>query len=308
MTSDGTVTVTTPSGVQRVFQPDSRGTDYFAEPGDDGVLSQVTGGTYQLQEADGTIEAFNADGTLNFIEDTNGTRITAGYSNGRLTSLTSSAGGSLLIAYNAAGLIQSVTGSNGETTSYGYDSTNHYLVSAEQNGSETTLYEYITGADPAETNALTAIEYPDGVQQQFTYDAQGRLDSMFVGDGTGQLSFGYTGAEVTVTDAAGDVSTYYYDDEGNLVKYVDPLGNLYLATYNTAGEVTSITGPTGLEESFTYDEDGNLHSETNPLGGTTSFGYTGPANLLTSMTDPRGEYDELSVQCRRRSHLGPVSR
>ena len=277
-----------PSGVERIFQPDSRGTDYFAEPGDEGVLTQLAGGSFQLQESDGTIEAFNADGTLNFIEDTDGNRITAGYSGGQLISLTSSAGGSLFFAYNAAGLIQSVTGSNGETVSCGYDSTNHYLVSVDENGSETTQYEYITGPTPTE-NALTAIvNTPTGSRSNSRTTRPGGWTRCSSGDGTGLLSFNYSGGEVTVTDAAGDVSSYDYDDQGNLVKYVDPLGNAYFATYNSAGSLTGVTGPTGLVQSFAYDDDGNLVSVTNPLGDTTSFTYDRQDDLLASMTDALG--------------------
>ena len=39
LASDGTVTVTMPGGSQRIFQPDSRGSDYFDQPGDYGVLT-----------------------------------------------------------------------------------------------------------------------------------------------------------------------------------------------------------------------------------------------------------------------------
>ena len=90
--SDGTVTVTMPSGEQRIFQPDSRGSDYFDQPGDYGILTEGTGGTFTLQETDGQIEAFNANGTLDYIQDTNGNRITAGYTGGQLTSLTDTSG------------------------------------------------------------------------------------------------------------------------------------------------------------------------------------------------------------------------
>ena len=51
----------------------------------------ATGG-YLLTEADGTATDYNANGTLNYIQDTNGNRITAGYTSGRLTSLTASSG------------------------------------------------------------------------------------------------------------------------------------------------------------------------------------------------------------------------
>ena len=72
------MTVTIPIGQQRIFQPDSRGSDYFATPGDYGILTKGAGGTFILQETNGQVEAFNADGTLNYIQDTNGNRITAG--------------------------------------------------------------------------------------------------------------------------------------------------------------------------------------------------------------------------------------
>ena len=112
--SDGTVTITGAGGAQRVFQPDSRtaGT-YFSEPGDTGTLTSDGNGGYLLTEADGTATDYNANGTLNYIQDTNGNRITAGYTSGRLTSLTASSGQSIDIAYNAAGLISSVTDSAG---------------------------------------------------------------------------------------------------------------------------------------------------------------------------------------------------
>ena len=52
-------------------------------------------GGYLLTEADGTVTDYNANGTLNYIQDTNGNRITAGYTGGQLTSLTASSGQSI---------------------------------------------------------------------------------------------------------------------------------------------------------------------------------------------------------------------
>jgi YD repeat-containing protein len=121
--SDGTVTVTMPGGEQRVFQPDSRGSDYFNQPGDYGILTEGTGGTFSLQETNGQIEEFNANGTLDYIQDTNDNRITAGYNaGGVLDSLTSNSGATLSLTYNAQNLIASVTSSAGQAVSYGYDS------------------------------------------------------------------------------------------------------------------------------------------------------------------------------------------
>ena len=107
--SDGTVTVTMPSGQERVFQPDSRSAAYFSQPGDHGTLIREVNGSFLLEEADGTTEAFNGNSTLDYIQDQNGNRVTAGYSDGQLVSLSSTSGESLAIGYNAGGTIQSVT-------------------------------------------------------------------------------------------------------------------------------------------------------------------------------------------------------
>src|SRR5206468_47400 len=94
-------------------------------------------GGYFLTESDGTVTDFNPNptGTLKYVQDTNGNRITAGYTSGRLSSLTASSGPSITIGYNGAGLIGTVSDSQGRSTTYTYDATSQYLVQVtESNG------------------------------------------------------------------------------------------------------------------------------------------------------------------------------
>ncbi len=42
------------------------------------------------------------------------------------------------------------------------------------------------------------------------------------------MTYSYNAGEVTLTDAAGDASQYFFDENGLLVKTVDPLGNTTL--------------------------------------------------------------------------------
>ncbi len=286
--SDGTVTVTMPSGQERVFQPDSRSSAYFSQPGDHGTLIGEFNGDFLLEEADGTTEAFNSNGTLNYIQDAQGNRVTAGYTSGQLTGLTSNSGASLSLSYNSAGTIQSVTSSDGRSVDYNYDPTGHYLTSVQSVNGLITRYTYVTNSGLQTLNALTGIYNPDGSHEIFGYNASGQLTILAENGNEDRLTFSYSEGEISVTDASGDVRKYYYDDQGNLVKYVDPLGNITFATYDSTGDLTSVTGPTGLTDSFTYDANGNLTSETNPLGQTTNFAYTGADNLLASMVDPQG--------------------
>jgi RHS repeat-associated protein len=292
--TDGTVTVNMPGGGQRIFQPDSRGTDYFAQPGDYGTLLATGGGGFTLTETDGQIESFNADGTLGCIQDTNGNRIAAGYAGGQLTSLTSYSAsspdvplGSLTIAYNSAGLITSVTSSDGRTVSYGYDAGDQ-LTQVQSYDGETTQYGYDTSGNPSVAHALTSVQNPDGTQQLFSYDAEGRLAGTSQAGGVNPLTYTYNAGEVTVTDFAGDATQTFYNEQGLAVKAIDPLGNVSFATYDGNLNLTSVAGPTGLVETYAYDLNGNRTGVTNPLGQTDTFSYTGPDNLLASSTDAQG--------------------
>ena len=176
--SDGSVLIED-AGAPRIFTPQGDGT-YVGEPGDHGILSLI-GGAYQLRETDGTVEAFLPSGQLDYVQDSNGNRITAGYnSSGQMISLTDSDGQALTIAYNGQGLISTITDPNGQlAATYSYDSGGHLVTVTTPQG--TTQYSYVTGTGTAADNALASITSPDGTQVHYTYDSQGRLTGSFAG-------------------------------------------------------------------------------------------------------------------------------
>ncbi len=189
--SDGTVVVADMGGAIRIFQPDSRSSNYFDQPGDHGVLIANADGTFSLRETDGTLTHFLANGQVDYVQDTNGNRITAGYSGGLLTSLTQSDDQSLQIAYNAAGRITSVTDPFGRETIFNYDATNQYLTSVQEADGSTYTYTYDTGNGAARKNALVSTVNPDGRQQFFTYDFEGRLSGISANGGSEPITFAY---------------------------------------------------------------------------------------------------------------------
>ncbi|MRR10036.1 RHS repeat protein, partial [bacterium] len=167
----GTVTITGPGGTLRTFQPDSQHAGaYIAGTGDYGTLT-ATGGVYTLTEKDGGIYTFLADGRLDYVQDTNANRITCGYTNGLLTSLTHSAGQGIQIAYNASGRVQTVTDSTGRATTYAYDATGEHLLTVTDYTGDVTTYTYNTTAGSQAENAITSIAYPGGMHEYFTYDS-----------------------------------------------------------------------------------------------------------------------------------------
>jgi RHS repeat-associated protein len=287
--SDGTVAISDGDGSQRRFQPDSRG-GYFDAPGDHATLTKLDGGGYAVTETGGFVTAFRLDGKVNYVQDTNGNRITASYTNGHLTSLTHSSGQSLQIAYNGAGRIKTITDpASGRLTTYTYDASNEHLMTVTTFDQRTTTYSYDLGSSPAAANALFSVAYPDNTHEFFMYDAQGRLKDAHRDGGAEDVKYSYgpSGA-VGATDAADGATTYFFDEKARVAKVDDPLGRDTLFSYCNCGSLTQVTDPAGQSYRFQYDSAGNLIRATDPLGHTVSFGYGGPFNGLTSSTDQNG--------------------
>ena len=143
-------------GISAYFSLQPNGS-FAPEAGDEGTTLTVSDGAYQLVEPDGTTYQFNTNGTLNYVQDTNGNRITAGYNaQNQLVSLTDSNGEFLDLSYNAQGHLATLTDSNGQTETYGYDPTGQFLTSYTDIYG-TTNYTYVTGQSAAQNNALATI-------------------------------------------------------------------------------------------------------------------------------------------------------
>jgi RHS repeat-associated protein len=83
-----------------------------------------------------------------------------------------------------------------------------------------------------------------------------------------------------LTDARGNTFERFYDDFGNLLKVIDPLGH---ETVNTVdrGLVKSTRDPLGNVTSYSYDSRGNKLTETDPFGNTVTYTYDSNGNQLT---------------------------
>ena len=302
--SQGNVTIDS-NGVFNYFVRQSNG-NYLAPAGDYDVLTLVSG-AYQLRQTNGRLFAFNPNGSFDYIQDSNGNRITAGYTTGEMTSLTDSSGAFLTLAYNTQGLISTITDSNGQVTNYTYDTANELLLNVSS-PEETQQYTYVTGSNPAQKNGLATITKTDGTNVYLTYDAEGRLinqqgclcphnpiEHLIYTYGTGGTvtTTDNTGAstaemvnsfgEPTVTqDALGQITRDYYDDNGNLIRQVLPNGTSYAYKYDARGNLLGETDPLGNTTNFTYDTDNNLTSYTDANGNTTDYAYNSSNDLLST--------------------------
>src|SRR5262249_21790529 len=156
----------------RLFGKEADGS-YVGIPGDFGTLTEVNG-VFRLREKTGEVIGFRADGSLDFLQDANGNRITAGYTGDRLTTLTHSNGKALTLSYNAQGHISQVADPAGRVATYVYDASGEHLQSVTTNAG-TTSYIYTSEVSGPRANALTSIGFPAGTHLFFEYDSNGRL-------------------------------------------------------------------------------------------------------------------------------------
>jgi YD repeat-containing protein len=196
---------------ERTFELQTNGS-YQGQIDDKGVLTKE-GESYRLKEKNGTIIVFRADGQLNYVENANGYRLLAGYTNDRLTSITASNGDSFTFSYNTQGRISSVTDRAGETVTYKYDSTGRFLIAIENSTGTTSL----TYGHPYEPMALTSITYADGSKITYDYDDFGRIQQVILGEGRQALAYTYAydaNGGVTVTDPSGAITQISRNNQG----------------------------------------------------------------------------------------------
>ncbi|MCX6887773.1 MAG: choice-of-anchor J domain-containing protein, partial [Verrucomicrobia bacterium] len=282
-TAEGDVTVTGPGGSRRLFQPDSRdASHYFSQPGDHGILTPLASGRFSLREPRGLLHTFRSDGKLDYAEDPNGNRISVIWSGDQLTRLNHSTGQSLQFTY-AGSFIQSVTDPVGRTTTFTY--TGEHLTAASYFDSSTVNYAYNA---PSAPHALSQITYPDNTQENFSYDAQGRLGNISDSGGSA-VNFGYSGyGAVNLSDTFNNRTKFYLDHHGLLAKVVNPQTNSVQFVYDGEFNLTSLTDPAGRLSAYDYDATGNLVQMTDALGGSTRFSYGGAYNRLAQLTDAKG--------------------
>ena len=290
----GDVIIRGPGGTVRYFSVGTGGT-FEPLPGDFGTLTK-TGNAYTLTEQSGTVTRFLENGQLDYVEDTNGNRITAGYDgSSRLVTLTHSSGAEVLVDYNEDGRVWHVTETNAEgeaddrTTTYTYDSTGELLETVTAHDGSATTYTYDATGGLATQYCLLSVEYADTRTVDFAYDEFGRLIETSANGGEAPIHYEYAGVgAVSVTDATGVETILRRGLSGQWSQVASTAANSTLrVTYDETGLPTQLTGPEGQLYRYTYDEDGNVTGVVDPLFGETTFTYETALDRLDTVTDAK---------------------
>jgi RHS repeat-associated protein len=166
--------------------------------------------------------------------------------------------------YDEAGNLTTVTHPLPKTTTYGYDATNN-LTSVKNGLNNTTSYTY------TDTNALQTVTSPapDSAQTQYTYDADGNLQTIVDPNLKTVASYTYDHDDLLQgkTTPVGAWSYQYYAD-GTRKLDSTPKGNINY-TYDRMARIGGITYADGTPSvSYGYDIGGRRTSMSDGAGQT----------------------------------------
>ncbi len=260
---------------------------------------RITAVTNPLQRT--TTYAYDADGNVTKVTDATGAVTTYTYSaGGRLTSMTTPRGNALPATERAP-----------HTWTYTYDAIgNQTKVSNPLTGPVVKTYDAYGRLVSTSTPYQSSSNGYDEVYESFTtrtsYDGRGNVVSetdqygavtTYTYDDAGQLIASTSPrGNVTGADAAAHTTRYEYDLAGLRTAVIDPLGNKTTSTYDAAGQLVATTDPRGnvtgstpatYTTTYGYDRAGRQTTVTDPLGAKTTQKYD-PAGNLIATTDPRG--------------------
>jgi len=284
---EGSVLVRNPWGQDRLFLPNGDGSFSGAVASEHGTIQAVAAG-YLLRERDGFVLGFDAD-RLAFLKDTNGNRLSMGYSDGVLISVTHSNGNALTVDYDSDDRIASVVDPVGRTTLFFYDGGSEHLESVEEEGRRITSYIYHPADGTAKAHALEEIQFPGGTHRHLRYDSFGQLESEWRDGGAEQVSYAYDDqGTVTISDKLGGAITMNLGHRGQLLDLTTSEGGHLGLAYDDMANLTRITDATGAEVMLAYDDHGNPLGVRDAAGGVTRFSYGALFERMEKLVDARG--------------------
>ena len=256
------------------------------------------GRTTRKEMPDGRVftYTYDAKGNLTKATDSLTGAITLDYDAAeRLSAITYPDGRGFTYTYDAAGRRASRTAQDGHQLVYEYDARGRFVALTDGTRNVVIRYTY-----DDTVGRLVRQDFGNGTYSTFAYDLAGQLTGLahYAADGTPLEQITYTydvnGRRNSMTTSAGS-HAYRYDATGQLLGVTssdganesfayDPVGNR-LAANGSAYTVNALNQYTAVgTATFTYDADGNLATSTD-ADGTTTYTYDAE-NRLVGVTRP----------------------
>ncbi|RZQ62865.1 type IV secretion protein Rhs [Amycolatopsis suaedae] len=303
------VTFAAADGTVQHYPHPAPGAPVTSDQGPARTLRRAEDGGYLIEERSETL--YFAPGSsvlpLTSVTDRNGNRIEFGYDNGAPSEITHSAGYRIRIETTdrLVTALHSVAADGGETELMRYGYRAGRLTEVVNASGQALRFDY------DQAGRITAWTDRNGEWYRYTYDAAGRCVRTEGSGGflTGTMEYG---DHVTCSvDSLGHRTEFHLNDLGQVIREVDPLGNVVVSEWDRFDRLLRRTDPLGRTTGYTYDDAGNLTAVTLPDGTGTRFEY-GELGLPVTVVQPDGtvirrEYDERGNIARITDPAGAVT-
>lgn len=252
---------------------------------------------------------YNAQGHLVEETDPRGNKTQYAYDKaGRPTEVTDAKGGVKKLAYTPDGQLAGYTDCSGHSSQWEYDGRKRLVKSIDAAGN-VTRYRYtpLSATTLAQANSdaidsgnhpgqLEAVIHPDGTEEQFRHDAEGRLlahtDAL-----QRTIAYRYTGAGLIAkrTDALGHSLHYRWDALGRLSELENENGSVYRFRYDPVGRLLQEQGFDGKAIEYRYDEASGVLAETAEAGVTTRLDFDPMGRLLQRRAAAPGQPEQVET-------------
>ena len=177
-----------------------------------------------------------------------------------------------------------------------YDGSGRVTRQIFPDGGEITVQYYDIGRKAIAT-------HQNGSQTVYEHDEKFRSTVSRYTSGYEEFTYNNTNDRTSHRDKNGNITSYEYDDKGNVIVEKTPVGDVIKTFYSKAGMLISVEVNSVVVAQNEYDDDDNLVSSSDALGRTIGYEYNEhklPVKIInpdgTSLSlsyDDRGNIDEI---------------
>jgi RHS repeat-associated protein len=252
---------------------------------------------------------YNAQGHLVEETDPLGNKTQYAYDKaGRPIEVLDAKGGVIKLAYTPDGQLAGYTDCSGHSSQWEYDERKRLVKRIDAAGN-VTRYRYTPlsadtlaqahgeGTDSGNhPGQLEAVIHPDGSQEQFRHDAEGRLlahiDALAR---TTAYRYTATGLIAQRTNALGHSLHYRWDVLGRLSALENENGSVYRFRYDPVGRLLQEQGFDGKATEYRYDEASGVLAETVEAGVTTRLDFDPMGRLVQRRAAAPGQPEQVET-------------
>ncbi len=214
----------------------------------------------------------------------------------RIKEIVDPAGRKTLFKHDAQGNLTQITDPDQSARTFEYSQDTHRIVSkTSKRGFETQLTY-------SESGRIVSATLPDNSKRRLLPRDMQALPDMREGDGSetapAQAPIALSNARGVVTDANGNITTRWFDENSYVREVVDGVGRRTLMERDIDGNVTTLTRPNESIVRNTYDDNGNVLTSLEEFNGAlTTYTYDS-FSLVTSMVDALDRRTEMERDAR----------